>query len=206
MSLLRLDLQYFAEGDADPSAETKNTDTEADPNGEGTKQPEEIMIPKSRFDEVNNKYRDSQKQLEEFQAAKLTAERKAQEESGEFKTLYESTSKEYADFKAEIEAVQERNKNLEGVVAGLLDAKLQDIPEDFHDLIPSNLTPESKLEWISKAESKGLFGKAAQQPVGGQTNGSSQTGITKEQFLKMGYSERAQLLTTSPDLYRKLSV
>lgn len=202
--LLRLDLQHFAEDKANSSDATVNTD-DANPNGEGTKQPADHMIPKSRFDEVNQRSKELQEKLDALLADKLDAERKSQEEAGEYQKLYETTSKEFTEFKAQFESAESRNKSLEGVINGLLETKLLSIPDKFHDLIPDNLTPEAKLEWISKAETKGLFGKEPQQPIGEQTNGNEQTGITKEQFQKMKYTERTKLFATNPDLYRQLS-
>ncbi|MFJ7855292.1 hypothetical protein ACIQX3_21375 [Peribacillus frigoritolerans] len=202
--LLNLDLQFFAEENADsPDGAEKTDEQAATPND--TDKPEKVMIPKSRFDEINQKYKDAQAKLDAANAEKQSADRKAQEESGEFKSLYETTSKEFSEFKAQYSSVEDRNKQLEGVINGLLETKLQSIPEDYRDLIPENLTPELKLDWINKAETKGLFGKAPQQPVGEQTNGSEKTSITKEQFMKMGYSERTSLYSTNPDLYKRLS-
>jgi hypothetical protein len=197
--LLPLNLQYFAEENTIAPDAAENTENEK------PAETQDRMIPKARFDEVNQKFKDVQAQLEEFRKEKQESERKAQEEAGEFQKLYETTSKEYSEIKSHFESMGNRNKELEGVINTLLETRLKGIPEDFHDLIPGNLTPEAKLEWINKAETKGLFGKEAQQPVGEQTNGNEFSGITKEQFAKMGYVEKASLFTKNPDLYKKLS-
>ncbi|AND39612.1 hypothetical protein [Cytobacillus oceanisediminis] len=191
--LLPLNLQLFAE-DNNPSDETKKPDEN-----------KEHMIPKSRFDEVNQRYKDIQAKMDQFLAEKADAEKKSQEEQGKFQELYESTSKEFSEVKSQFESVQNRAKELEGVVNSLLESKLKGIPEEFHDLIPGNLTPEGKLDWINKAEEKGLFGKQPQQPVGEMTNGGEYNGITKDQFAKMTYPERNKLFSSNPDLYKKLS-
>ncbi|MCK1985174.1 MULTISPECIES: hypothetical protein [Peribacillus] len=201
--LLNLDLQFFAEENAGSPDGAENTEEQAGTPNE-TEQ-EKVMIPKSRFDEINQKYKDAQAKLDAANAEKQSADRKAQEESGEFKSLYETTSKEFSEFKAQYSSVEDRNKQLEGVINGLLETKLQSIPEDYRDLIPENLTPESKLEWINRAETKGLFSKAPQQPVGEQTNGSDKTGITKEQFSKMSYPERMKLFADNPNEYNRLT-
>lgn len=195
-TLLPLNLQFFAEEGTDSSDETQNTDSA---------QQNEHMIPKSRFDEVNQKYKELQTTVNKLASDKEEADRKAKEEAGEYKTLYESTNKEYGDFKSQFESLQGRNKELEGVINTLLDTKLQSVPEDYHELIPEHLTPEAKLAWIDKAEAKGLFGKVVQEPVGKQTNGSSgnQT-ITKEQFNSMDYFEKTKLFKDNPELYTKL--
>ncbi|MBT2682653.1 hypothetical protein [Bacillus sp. ISL-37] len=193
--LLPLNLQLFAEENT-PSDETKKPEENH----------KEHMIPKSRFDEVNQRYKEIQAQMDQFLAEKTAAEKKSQEEQGKFQELYESTSKEFSEVKSQFESAQNRAKELEGVVNSLLTTKLEGISEDFHDLIPENLTPEGKLDWINKAEAKGLFGKQAQQPVGEMTNGNEYVGgITKEQFEGMSYGQRNKLYATNPELYKKLS-
>ncbi|MEH6943725.1 hypothetical protein [Bacillus sp. JJ722] len=192
--LLSLNLQYFADGEeADTSSDaTENTEISAE------KQPEH-MIPKTRFDEVNARYKKVQAQLDEIMSAQKATETKAQEEAGEFKQLYES-------IKSTHDTLEARNKELEGVVGELLKSKLEGIAEEFHDLIPDNLTPEAKLSWINKAEAKGLFGKKEQKPVGTQTNGeTTKTTMTKEQFQKLGYQERTAIFESNPELYNKLN-
>lgn len=195
MNFLPLDIQFFSEDNANPSDETKKPD-------EGVK---EIMIPKARFDEVNQRYKDVEAKLTELLAEKTATEKKTQEEQGKFQELYQSTTKEFDEFRSQFETVSNRAKELETVVNSLLATKLEGIPAEFHDLIPDNLTAEAKLDWINKAEVKGLFGKKPQQPIGEQTNGDNQAGITKEQFAKMSYAERSSLFSSNPDLYRRLS-
>lgn len=196
MRLLPLNLQFFAEDNADPSAETKTTE----------KVDKEHMIPKSRFDEVNQRFKEVQAQLDKFVAERDTAEKKSQEEQGKFQELYQTTSKELDGFKTQYQGAEKRVQELEAVVNTLLQTKLGGIPTEFHDLIPDNLNAEGKLDWINKAEAKGLFGKKPQEPVGEMTNGNEYSGgISKEQFSKMSYSERNNLFATNPDLYKKLS-
>jgi hypothetical protein len=196
MYYLPLNLQFFAEEASDQSsAETKNPD----------KVDKEHMIPKSRFDEVNHRFKEAQSQLEQFTAEKEASEKKSAEEQGKFQELYEATSKELYGFKSKYQDVEKRSQELESVVKSLLQTKLEAIPDEFHDLIPDNLSIEGKLDWINKAEAKGLFGKRPQQPVGEMTNGTEYSGITKEQFAKMSYAERSKVYSTNPDLYKKLS-
>lgn len=196
-NLLPLNLQFFAEEapDAVENTETKSAEQER----------AEHMIPKSRFDEVNQRYKETQAQLESLTKQRQDDERKAQEEAGEFKSLYEATSKEFGEFKSQLESAHARNAELEAVVGKLLESRIATIPEEFHDLIPDNLSPEGKLEWVDKAESKGLFRKAAPKPVGEQTNGNEYQGISKESFEKMSYADKVKLYSENPDLYQKLS-
>lgn len=198
--LLPMNLQFFAEGaDAAPSEATLNTEHSSDNHtqsaGGESKQQSDKFIPKSRFDEVNQRYKEVQAQLNEILDAKAAAEKQAQEEQGKFRELYENTAKEYGDFKSQFESVEGRAKELEGVINGLLETKLEAIPADYHDLIPGNLTPEAKLDWINKAEAKGLFGKKEQKPIGDTTNPSHAqafdlNALSPVQLLKAGYGSK----------------
>jgi ribonucleoside-triphosphate reductase len=180
------------------SAETKNT------GKEGSK-PEEHMIPKTRFDEVNSKYKDLQKQLDALTADKTQKkqeqterERKAKEEQGKFEELYKQTSKDMDGIKAQHKEAKTRVEQLEAVINGLLEARLENVPEEFRDLVPGNLAPEQKLEWLGAAEKKGLFGVASQKketPVGSQTNpaGGATTDLntmTPGQLFRMAYGQK----------------
>lgn len=197
--LLSLDLQRHAEeGNAASTDASLNTEAQATaPNnsaGEESK-PTSHMIPKSRFDEVNQRFKDVQSQLDQLLAEKAAAEKQAQEEQGKFQELYETTSKEFTQVKTQYESVETRAKELEGVINGLLETKLTAIPEDFHDLIPGNLTPEQKLDWISKAETKGLFGKKEQKPIGETSNPSHAqatdlNSLSPVQLMRMGYGSK----------------
>ncbi|WP_338461566.1 hypothetical protein V5G20_17800 [Brevibacillus borstelensis] len=159
-----MDIQYFAE-DSETSAETVNTETQT----ETTEKPE-IMIPKTRFDEVNTKFKDVQRQLEELLKEKQDREKAEAEKRGEYERLYQDTTKQAEEFKTKAETTEQRVQQLESVISQLLDAKLENIPEDFRDLIPANFTVEQKLEWIATAEKKGLFAKKTQQQIGDDTN------------------------------------
>lgn len=55
-----------------------------------------------------------------------------------------------------VELLKGQVDGLEAVVSGLIDTKMQTIPEEYHNLIPDgNLI--SKLDWMNKAEASGLF-------------------------------------------------
>ena len=196
---LTLDMQFFSTdetGGATSSDATLNTEVqEQHQAGETSTKQTEHMIPKSRFDEVNQKFKDVQAQLNELLTAKQEADRKSQEEQGEFKKLYETTSQEFIQVKEQYQTVEERAKQLEGVINGLLESKLGNIPEEFHDLIPDNLTPEAKLDWINKAEVKGLFGKKEQKSIGetsnpGQAQSTDLNALSPIQLMKAGYGSK----------------
>jgi DNA repair exonuclease SbcCD ATPase subunit len=203
--LLPLNLQFFAEGEgettatnANSSEATVNTDnggSNKDTSAPAQPQQSDVMIPKHRFDEVNNKYKEVKAQLDAILAQQAEAERKAQEEQGKFKELYEQTTNELTSFKSKFEQIEARAKQLESVIQSLLETKLNAIDEQYHDLIPDNLTPEEKLAWIDKAEQKGLFKKKGQTPIGEGTNPSQAQAIDLNslspiQLLKAGYGSK----------------
>jgi predicted RNase H-like nuclease (RuvC/YqgF family) len=138
------------------------------------------MIPKSRFDEVNNRLKEALEKIRQFEEAEEKRrkeaeeqERKRKEEQGKFQELYETTTKELNTYKETAEKYENRVKELETVINSMLETKLKSIPKEFHDLIPENLTAEQKLEWISKAESKGIFTKKGVGEIGKPMNHSN---------------------------------
>jgi seryl-tRNA synthetase len=156
--------------------------TEVTPEGsqpEVKETPQENMIPKSRFDEVNSKYRELAEQVTKFQEAEAQRQKEAEQkelemkkEQGKFEELYVNTQKELEALKQ----YQTRSTELEGLISNMVETKLSTIPEEMHDLVPTNLTPEAKLDWLNKAESKGLFGSQKPEPkeVGKPSNKSNE--------------------------------
>lgn len=45
----------------------------------------------------------------------------------------------------------------EGILNGIIDTKLAEVPENLKELVPANLSITEKLEWITKAEKSGIF-------------------------------------------------
>lgn len=169
--LLSLDLQYFAEG---------GEGQETDPVTDEPKAPEqkETMIPKTRFDEVNDKFKEMADKVAEFEKAQAQAqadaeakELEAKKEQGKFEELYKTTQ-------AELEATKKyetRTQELEALIKGMVDTKLEAIPKEMVDLVPTNLTVEQTLDWLNKAESKGLFGmKQEPKEIGKPSNKSNE--------------------------------
>lgn len=200
--LLKLNLQHFSEEETDtpPSDEMKNT------GNEGVDDKKEHMIPKSRFDEVNNKFKDMQTQLNTLLNEKQEAEQKQKEESGQFQELYQTQKTEFDTVKQSVTQLETRNQELEAVVGNLLESKLKDVPETLHKLIPSNYSVVEKLNWLIEAESTGVFGTKVNTPIGEQTNGNAnqQLTMTKDEFMALSYVERNKIYQTNAELYKKL--
>ena len=180
--LFPMNLQFFAqdtgsEGGTDSSADNdagvdgasdgkENTETKAENTNAN-----EHMIPKSRFDEINNAYKEMKTQIEELEVARKEKETKDAEAKGEFENLYKTAQTELETKASEYANVAERVESLEGVINELLETKLQAIDKDFHDLIPADMKPEQKLSWVNTAEAKGIFGtQKVNEPLGERTN------------------------------------
>ena len=157
---------------------------------------DENMIPKSRFDEVNSKYKELAEKVQAFETAKQEAERQEQEKKGEFEKLYREKESELTKYQKDLESISERAKTLEERFSKMVESKVETIDEDYRDLIPSNLTNEEKLEWIDKAESKGLFKKTNDEvTIGESTNRKQEAKRDVKQMsamekLLLGYGKR----------------
>lgn len=134
---------------------------------------DETMIPKSRFDEINGKYKEMLSKIETFEKAEAdrqaeleAKELEAKKEQGKFEELYTGLQKELETYKA----YENRSKELETVITGMVESKLKSVPEEMHDIIPTNLSAEQTLDWLTKAESKGLFGKPEVKEIGKPSN------------------------------------
>ena len=54
------------------------------------------------------------------------------------------------------QAVNDAKKQAEETLAGIVAELVEDIPEDFRDIVP-DLPPAQKITWIRNANKKGLF-------------------------------------------------
>jgi phage I-like protein len=118
--------------------------------------PDEHMIPKSRFDEINTERQQLAARLAQIEAERNAETEKRLEEQNRWKELAESRATELAQAKAEAAKVGE----YETTLAALLEKQVADIPEDKRALIPTYGTTQQRLEWI--ANNRALL--AAPQP------------------------------------------
>lgn len=132
--------------------------------------PAEQMIPKHRFDEVYANMKALQEQLDAINADKAQKEKEELEKTNQFKTLYEQQALEYKDAQAKVAALESKATAYEGVINNMVETKLAKIPAELHDLIPANLTVSEKLDWINKAETKGLFTTKKEVEIGKPMN------------------------------------
>ena len=190
--LLKLDLQYFAtDGEGTGGDDAGGGDSWLDDyypqgnekKGAEDKQPEN-MIPKARFDKINAKY----KELSELNSTK-------QAEYDELVKKLDEGTESYKKLEESFTASNERIEALEGLLKSMLDAELEMIDEEYHELVPKDKPIEQQLEWLTKAKQKGLFVKTSFEFEIGQPSNPRQTGkgakmyegMNPIQLLKMGY-------------------
>jgi len=107
----------------------------------------EHMIPKSRFDEVNNKYRELSDKLAAMETERQQQEQQSLEEQNRFRELYEQT-------KAQLEAleqVKETAERFRGSLQATNESRIAQIPEDKHHLVPEFDDPVALSAWLDKA-------------------------------------------------------
>lgn len=139
----------------------------------------------------------AQLQTEKSEAEKLatmTAEQKAQAELEKQRTSFEQERKSFLKEKLELQTIKELSS--EGLPTGFSSYVMSETAEDTSTNIQT-----FKSEWekaIEQAVDERLKGRT---PAAATSVGSS---ITKEQFVKLGYKERAKLLEENPALYDSL--
>jgi Na+-transporting NADH:ubiquinone oxidoreductase subunit NqrC len=87
-----------------------------------------------------------------------------QDDKSDDKSEITALTKKYKAEQKKVESLKSQVKGLETVVSSIIDAKMSDIPKEYHALIPEG-NMVSKLEWINKAEVSGLFAKKANPDV-----------------------------------------
>lgn len=177
------------------------------------------VIPKSRFDDVNNAKKNAEsllaerdKQIEDLKAS-----------AGASDDLKKQIEKLQADNKAAVEAKDAEIKSIKinnAVNNALLSAGAKNIKAVMAlvDMDKVKLSDKGDISGIDEQiealkgsdDSKFLFKEdkpsttiKGAKPVSGNTGGAG--AITKEQFTKMGYKERVELYNTNKELYDELS-
>lgn len=106
----------------------------------------EHMIPKSRFDEVNEERRKLSERLAQIEAEQKAETEKRLTEQSQFKELAEKRGEELAKAQAEAAKVTAYEKTLGDVLA----AQVASLPEEKRALVPEELSTSQKLAWIAK--------------------------------------------------------
>ena len=120
---------------------------------------------------------------------------------------------DYEDLKAQVTALEDKVKTdssalekyaevearrdaLEGTLTKLFDSKIASIPEEFHELIPNDRPIETRLDWVSKAEEKGLFVSKVKSSLGKPSNPQPDTSehlssLSSRDLIRRGYGNNA---------------
>ncbi len=97
--------------------------------------------------------------------------------------------------KADLEAKTNIIAEYEELLTNMVNTKMENVPTDYKDLIPSNMDLKQKLDWLNKAEAKGLFktGEAKKpnveigKPMNVEPPQVDTSKLTTSQLLKMAY-------------------
>lgn len=132
----------------DTKAETKEDKEEGETKSE--KEAETPQDDKVDVKKLLNDIKDKDKQVTALS-----------EKVEEFNTL-KTTHKETVD----------KLSSYEKVLNTIVESKLKEVPEDYKDLIPEGDLVK-RLDWLNKADEKGLFGNKSEQPIGKRTKANS---------------------------------
>lgn len=170
-------------------------------------------VSKTQFNEKNDAYKQAKQEIENLTTDinNLSEANKANEAlQSQIKELQDAATQREADYKESIKtlkidtaitkALSKSGAMNETILTGLLDRTKIAIGEDntitgIQEQI--NALKESDPYLFKQDSIKGV--------VPGDATPKTHDGITKEQFNKMSYLDRAQLQETNPDLYSELS-
>lgn len=159
-----------------------------EPTQEPTKEPKEPTEPVKEPKEPKEPATDYSKEVENLRAEIVTLTEKA----GKVETV----SKENETLRKDIETRDTQIKQYEELISKLVETKLEQIPEEYKELIPDNLDLTQKLNWLEKAEAKGLFNKVDKKkpnveigkPMNIEPENVDTTKLTGSQLLKLAYN------------------
>lgn len=165
---------------------------------EKTEDPREQMISRARFDEVNTKRKDLEAKLETLEKENASVLEKQLVEQGKYKELAEERSKTIAS----LQPVADQVETYEETLKSVLDAQVEQIPEELRGLVPSEMTTKQQLDYI--ANNGALLHKTKPYDIGAGKLGGSKNismdlnseqkalakaaGMTEEDYVK--YSDK----------------
>lgn len=129
--------------------------------------PETVETPKQdepKEADKEEKPTETEETKEESKETVKDAEPEKEPETDESAKDIESLKGKVKSEQKKVETLKSQVKDLEAVVSSILDAKLKDIPKEYHGLIPESGLA-GKLDWINKAEASGLFKKSEPKNV-----------------------------------------
>lgn len=97
---------------------------------------------------------DMERRLAEFEAAKADAERKAAEEAGKHRELYEGLKPKYEEALTKLTAYEQREQARIEAVQQRNAARIAALPDDLRDLVPEGLDPDATTAQIERLEAR----------------------------------------------------
>jgi len=161
----------------DPNLEKNNNE---DPLNALNSLPEDL---RKKFEEVHGGLvsalkserevaKEAKKRVDAIEKASQEAEKKRLEEAQDFKKLYEKAESELMELRPKAETFT----SYETILKKTLESSIAEIPEEKRSLIPSKLSIQDQLEWIS--ENRALLSKAQPFDIGaGKHGGAAQETI-----------------------------
>lgn len=170
-------------------------------------------VSKTQFNEKNDAYKQAKQEIENLtnDISTLSEANKANEAlQSQIKELQDAATQREADYNENIKnmkidtaitkALSKSGAMNETILTGLLDRTKIAIDED------NTITGIQEQIVALKESDPYLFKQdSIKGVVPGDATPKTHDGITKEQFNKMSYLDRAQLQETNPDLYSELS-
>ena len=170
-------------------------------------------VSKAQFNEKNDAYKQAKQEIENLtnDISTLSEANKANEAlQSQIKELQDAATQREADYNENIKnmkidtaitkALSKSGAMNETILTGLLDRTKIAIDED------NTITGIQEQIVALKESDPYLFKQdSIKGVVPGDATPKTHDGITKEQFNKMSYLDRAQLQETNPDLYSELS-
>lgn len=158
-------------------------------NKEDSVKKDEIMLPKHRLQEVEAKRDKVVAELMELKALQESKEAGDPEdkpygldENESRKAELKALNDETVRIGKELEAKTAKETALLEAIDKIVEAKIETIPEDLRDIVP-DLDSVSLIQWLAKAEAKGLFTveyeeDTSRESIGRRTNGGSSSAST----------------------------
>jgi len=92
--------------------------------------------------------------------------------------------------KSRLDEVLKQKKSAEDALKTVAEELIQDVPEEFRDLVP-DASPGEKVRWIRNAIKKGLFGKPSDNGPDTKRPGGKPPvdleGMNPSEMIKLGY-------------------
>lgn len=127
-----------------PIVPPQDNNTESTPPSQA--QNSEHMIPKTRFDEVNNQFKELKAQLEQLQTQKQQQAEQELAEQNKWQELAEQRKQELE----RLQTVQESATRYQTALQATNESRIASVPEDKRTLIPEYDDPVKLGAWLDK--------------------------------------------------------